>query len=356
MTEPNGLAQAEPFECSRKSTDEKRVDFRVGFRGKRTQNSSSPSFQLSELLTSQKTFLSPVIHFFRKKKDVEMLEGFKVLRKEQLAPGIKRMVISAPLVASKAKVGQFVIVRVDEYGERFPITLVDWDAEKGTITIILQEVGVSTRKLGMLQVGHYVKDVFGPLGNPSEMKKHGEVAVVGGGVGTALMYPQVLALKRAGNRVVSILGARTAELLLLEKELSELSDELHVSTDDGSKGLKGFTSDVLKNLLNEGRRFDYIFAVGPVPMMRAVAEVTRPYGIKTFVSLNPIMIDGTGMCGGCRVTIGGDTKFACADGPEFDAHKVDFRQLMSRLRTYLDEEKEAVCALEEKVRRLKSDA
>jgi len=281
---------------------------------------------------------------------------FRVITKERLAPGIKRMVISAPLIAKKAKVGQFVIIRVDEYGERFPLTLVDWNVEKGMVTLIFQEVGVSTKKLGMLQVGDCIKDVFGPLGNPSEIRRYGDVAVVGGGVGTALMYPQVKALKEAGNKVTSILGARTAELLLLERELRELSDELYVSTDDGSKGYKGFTSDVLKSLLEQGRKFDYVFAVGPTPMMRAIAEVTRPYGIKTVVSLNPIMVDGTGMCGTCRVTVGGETKFACVDGPEFDAHEVDFRELMNRLRTYLDEEKRALCALENKIRRLERDA
>ena len=263
------------------------------------------------------------------------------------------MVISAPLIAKKAKVGNFVILRVDECGERFPLTLVDWDADEGTITVIFQEVGVSTRKLGMPEVGDCVKDVFGPLGNPSEIEKYGDIAVIGGGVGTALMYHRVSALKKTGNRVVSILGARTSELLLLEKELGELSDELYVSTDDGSKGYKGFTSDILKNLLNSRRRFDYVFAVGPTPMMRAIAEVTRPYRIKTVVSLNPIMIDGTGMCGGCRVTVGGETRFACADGPEFDAHKVDFRELISRLRTYEEEEKKAVCALDENLQKVR---
>jgi len=284
-----------------------------------------------------------------------MPDGFKMLEKEHIAPGIKRVVISAPLIANKAKVGQFVILRIDEYGERFPLTLFRWDSEKGTITLIFQEVGVSTKKLGMLQVGDCIKDVLGPLGNPSEIKRYGNVAVIGGGVGTALMYPQVSALRKAGNRVISILGARTAELLLLEGELAELSDELYVSTDDGSKGYKGFTSDVLKNLLNKGERFDYVFAVGPILMMRTIAEVTHPYGIKTVVSLNPIMIDGTGMCGGCRVTVGGETKFACVDGPEFDAHKVDFRELMNRLRIYIEEEKDALCVLEENFQRFKRD-
>jgi len=284
-----------------------------------------------------------------------MPEGFQILEKELLATGIKRIVILAPLVAKKAKVGQFVILRVDEYGERFPLTLVDWNSDEGSITVIFQEVGLSTKKLGGLEVGDRVKDVFGPLGNPSEIKKYGDAVVIGGGVGTALMYPQASALKKAGNRVVSILGARAAELLLLERELAELSDEFYVSTDDGSKGYKEFTSDVLKNLLSVGRRFDYVFAVGPTPMMRAVAEVTRPYGVKTVVSLNPIMIDGTGMCGGCRVTVGGENRFACVDGPEFDAHKVDFRELTNRLRTYVEEEKEAVCALEENLKRLRKD-
>ncbi len=279
-----------------------------------------------------------------------MPKRFEILKKEVLAPGIKRMSIYAPLIARKAKVGQFIILRVDEYGERFPLTLVEWNGNEGSITIIFQEVGVSTKKLGLLKVGDCISDVFGPLGKPSEIKKYGEVAVIGGGVGTALMYPQVKALKEAGNRVVSILGARTAELLLLEDELAELSDELYISTDDGSKGYRGFTSDVLKKLLDEGRRFNYVFAVGPLPMMRAVAEVTRPYGIKTVVSLNPIMIDGTGMCGGCRVTVNGAVRFACVDGPEFDAHKVDFHELMNRLRTYVEEEQKVLCALEEKIK------
>ncbi|RLI35780.1 sulfide/dihydroorotate dehydrogenase-like FAD/NAD-binding protein [Candidatus Bathyarchaeota archaeon] len=271
---------------------------------------------------------------------------FQVLEKETLAPGIKRMVISAPLIAEKAKVGQFVILRVDEYGERFPLTLVEWDEEKGTITVIFQEVGVSTKKLGSLKVGDQIRDIVGPLGNPSEIRYYGDVAVVGGGVGTALVYPQAKALKEAGNRVTTILGARTAELLLLERELAEISDELYISTDDGTKGFKGFTSDVLKKLLEGGRRFDYVFAVGPAPMLRAVAEVTRPYKIKTVASLNPIMVDGTGMCGACRVTVGGEVKFACVDGPEFDAHQVDFRELMNRLHAYVDKEREALEHLE----------
>jgi len=268
-----------------------------------------------------------------------MAKKFMVLSKKELAPQIKRIVVSAPLIAKKAKAGQFVILRVDERGERFPLTLVDWNPDKGTITLIFQEVGVSTRKLGKLNSGDYIEDIVGPLGNPTEIGKYGHVAVVGGGVGTALIYPWVRSLKKAGNHITTIIGARSANLLLLEKELSELSDEIYISTDDGTKGVKGFTSDVLKSLLEKGEKFNLVMAAGPVPMMRAIAEVTRPYGIKTIVSLNPIMVDGTGMCGGCRVTVGGETKFACVDGPEFDAHKVDFRELMNRLRTYQEEER-----------------
>ncbi|OYT49687.1 ferredoxin-NADP reductase [Candidatus Bathyarchaeota archaeon ex4484_231] len=267
-----------------------------------------------------------------------MAKKFSVLAKETLAPGINRIVVSAPLIAEKAQPGQFVILRVNERGERFPLTLVDWNPNEGTIVLIFQEVGVSTRKLGKLEVGDYIEDIVGPLGNPTDVEKYGEVAVIGGGVGTALIYPWVRALKEAGNRIVTILGARNVGLLLLEDKLRSISDELYISTDDGTKGVKGFTSDVLKSLLEQGRKFDLVMAAGPVPMMRAVAEVTRPYKIKTVVSLNPIMVDGTGMCGGCRVTVGGETKFACVDGPEFDAHQVDFRELMNRLRTYSEEE------------------
>ena len=275
-----------------------------------------------------------------------MARRFRILSKEKLAPDIKRYVVSAPLIAKKAQTGQFVILRVDETGERFPLTLVDWDPEEGTIILIFQEVGVSTKKLGKLRVGDYIEDMVGPLGNPTEIKKYGEVVVIGGGVGTALIYPWIRALKEAGNRVITILGGRTANLLLLEDDLRALSNELHITTNDGSKGVKGFTRHVLSSSLEKGRKVDLVLAAGPVPMMRAVAEVTRPYRVKTVVSLNPIMVDGTGMCGGCRVTVGGETKFACVDGPEFDAHKVDFRELMNRLGTYLAEETRATAILE----------
>ncbi len=270
-----------------------------------------------------------------------MAQKFSILKKDSLAPGIKRLEVSAPLIARKAHAGQFVILRIDERGERFPLTLVDWNPKEGTIVLILQEVGASTKKLGSLNAGDTIMDIVGPLGNPTEAEKVGEVAVVGGGVGTALIYPWVKAMKEAGNHVITILGARNVSLLLLEKELQSVSDELLVSTDDGTKGFRGFTADVLKNLLEKGRRIDLVLAAGPVPMMRAVAEVTRPFKVRTVVSLNPIMVDGTGMCGGCRVTVGGETKFACVDGPEFDAHQVDFRELSNRLRTYTEEEAKA---------------
>jgi len=277
-----------------------------------------------------------------------MTAEFNVLEKETLAPEIKRLVVSAPLIAERAQVGQFVIVRVDEKGERFPLTLVDWNPAEGSITLVFLEVGVSTKKLGALKVGDQILDLVGPLGNPAEIERHGEAAVIGGGVGIAAMYPRVKALKEAGNRVTSIIGAKTSNLLIYEKEISEWSDELHISTDDGSKGFRGFTSNVLGDLLNRGSRFDSVFAVGPVLMMRAVTEVTRPYGIKTVASLNPIMVDGTGMCGACRVTVGGKIKFTCVDGPEFDAHLVDFAELIARLRTYIGEEQQALRVLEAK--------
>lgn len=275
-----------------------------------------------------------------------MAQGFEVLKLDDLAPSIKRMVISAPLIAERAKVGQFIIVKVDERGERFPLTLVDWNPNKGTITLVFLEVGVSTKKLGTLAIRDHIMDVVGPLGNPAEVKKYGETVVVGGGVGIAAAYPRIKALKEAGNRVTSIIGAKTSELLIYEREIKEASDELYISTDDGSRGFKGFTSHVLQNLLNQGRKIDFVFAVGPALMMKAVAGVTRPYGIKTVISLNPIMVDGTGMCGSCRVTVGGETKFACVDGPEFDAHLVDFAEFLARLATYVEQERRSINAFQ----------
>ena len=264
---------------------------------------------------------------------------FKIARKRIWAPTIKEIEVEVPEIARKAKPGQFVIVRVDERGERIPLTIVDYDNSKGTITLVFQEVGTSTRKLGMLNEGDYITDVVGPLGNPTEVRKYGTVVCVGGGVGISAIYPVARAFKEHRNYVISIIGARTKDLLILEDEVRSVSDELYVTTDDGSKGRKGFTTDVLKDLIKEGRHIDLVYAVGPTIMMKVVADVTRPYKIKTIVSLNPIMIDGSGMCGACRVRVGGQVKFACVDGPEFDAHLVDFDELLARLRMYKEEEK-----------------
>lgn len=267
---------------------------------------------------------------------------YKILDKRELGPHVKLLNIQAPDIANKAKPGQFVIVRVDEKGERIPLTLVDWEKGKGEITVIFQEIGVSTRKLGLLNVGDEILDVLGPLGNPTDSGTGSSVAVVSGGVGTAVAYCLAKALKQKGNDVTSIIGARTKDLLILENEMRSVSDKLCISTDDGSKGYKGFVSDVLKSLIEKGCSFSVVYAVGPAVMMRAVAEVTRPYGIRTIASLNSIMIDGMGMCGACRVTVGGETKFACIDGPEFDAHKVDFGELIKRQMVFQLQEKQAI--------------
>ena len=267
---------------------------------------------------------------------------YRILDKIWLTSQITKVKIYAPEIAEKAKAGQFVILRVDDEGERIPLTLVAWKKETGTITLIFQEVGVSTKKLGCLQVKDKIMNIAGPLGIPSDIKNYGLVAVVCGGVGTAAAYPIAKALKEVGNTVVSILGARTEGMLILEEEMKKVSDELYISTDDGSKGHKGFVSDVLKSLIDKKYQFDVVYAIGPPLMMRTTSEVTRPYGIKTLVSLNPIMVDGMGMCGACRVSVGGLTKFACIDGPEFDAHSTNFEELIKRLRVYPPEERLAL--------------
>ncbi len=231
---------------------------------------------------------------------------------------------------------------VDEHSERIPLTLVAWESVCGIITLVFQEVGVSTIKLGSLGFEDRIFNVAGPLGNCSDIKNYGNVAMVCGGLGTAAAYPIAKGLRDKGNRVTSIIGARTKNLLILEDEMQSASDELYISTDDGSKGHHGYVSDVLKNLIQENREFDVVYAVGPPLMMSAVSEVTRPYGIKTVVSLNPIMVCGLGMCGSCRVSVGDETKFACVDGPEFDAHQVNFKELIQRLRSYSNEEKSAL--------------
>jgi ferredoxin--NADP+ reductase len=272
----------------------------------------------------------------------------RIVSKKELAQKVKSIEIEAPEIADKAQAGQFVILRIDEKGERFPLTIVDWDKKKGTVTLIFLEIGVSTEKLGALNAGDVIFDVLGPLGNPSDIERFGSVCVIGGGVGTASAFPIARAFKQAGNKVVSIVGAKTAGLLILEDEMRKVSDELYISTDDGSKAYKGFVSDVLKMLIEKGYHFDVVYAIGPTVMMRAVAETTRPFGIKTIASLNPIMVDGMGMCGACRVSVGEKTRFACVDGPEFDAHLVNFGELLKRQMVYMSEEKLSLQRLQEK--------
>jgi ferredoxin--NADP+ reductase/dihydroorotate dehydrogenase electron transfer subunit len=248
------------------------------------------------------------------------------------------MKVLAPDVARAAKPGQFVIIRIDEQSERIPLTIADCNVTDGSVTIIFQEMGKTTKQLATLKGGEELQDFVGPLGTPSEIDKLGTVVLVGGGVGVAPSYPQAKAYKEAGNKVITIIGARSENLLILEEEMRAVSDELIVCTDDGTKGHHGFVTDVLQKLLQSSEHVDRVVAIGPPIMMRAVAGVTKPFGTQTIVSLNPIMIDGTGMCGGCRVSVDGKTKFACVDGPEFDAHKVDFNLLMNRLAVYRDEE------------------
>jgi len=274
--------------------------------------------------------------------------SYRILEKKILGPGSNLFVIRAPLVAKSAREGQFVVIRAYEEGERIPLTIANVDRDKGTVTIIFQVLGKTTKYLSLLEVGDEISDFLGPLGKPSEIKDFGTVVALGGGFGTAVLYPIVRALKETGNNVIIVNGARNEKLLILEDELKELSNEYYVTTDDGSKGFKGFVTDLLQKLIEEGKEVNRVFAVGPVLMMKAVSDLTKKYGIKTQVSLNPIMVDGTGMCGGCRVEVDGETKFACVDGPDFDAHKVDFDLLTKRLRMYRDEEKASLDRFEEK--------
>lgn len=256
-----------------------------------------------------------------------------------LSPGVKLFVVKAPLIAKKCLPGQFVILRIDDDGERIPLTIADFNRAEGTITLIFQEVGHSTHQLGQLSTGDSLLDLAGPLGTPTHINNFGTVVCIGGGIGVAPVYPIARAYKEAGNKVISILGARNSDLLILEEEMARVSDAIYITTDDGSKGQKGLVIDPLKSLIATGEKIDVVMAIGPVVMMRSVAEVTRPYRINTIVSLNPIMVDGTGMCGGCRVSVGNKNKFACVDGPEFNAHEVDFDGLMARQRMYHDYER-----------------
>jgi ferredoxin/flavodoxin---NADP+ reductase len=267
---------------------------------------------------------------------------YPILEARPLAPDVKLLRVRAPRIARKRRAGQFVIVRVHERGERIPLTIADADPDRGDVALVVQGVGKTTRLLNSLETGDSILDVVGPLGRPSEVRRFGTACVVGGGVGAAIAYPTAVALKQAGNRLVAILGARRHDLVILEDEIRGTSDVLVVTTDDGSRGGRGLVTDALTRLLAAGERLDYVLAVGPVAMMRAVAETTRPLGIPTVASLNSIMIDGTGMCGGCRVVVGGRSRFACVDGPEFDAHQVDFEGLSKRLTAYMPQEKEAM--------------
>ncbi len=265
---------------------------------------------------------------------------FPIIEARFLAPGVKYFRVMAPAVAKNRKAGQFVILRVWADGERIPLTIADSNADEGWIALIVQGVGRSTMVLNQLETGDSILDLVGPLGSPSHIENFGTAVSVGGGVGTAIAYPIAVALKEVGNEVISIIGGRSREFVILEEELAAVSDEVYPCTDDGSYGTHGFVTEKLQALIDSGRKLDFVLAIGPIPMMRAIAEVTRPYGIRTVVSLNPIMVDGTGMCGGCRVSVGGETRFACVDGPEFDAHDVDFELLARRNRAYVDFERQ----------------
>lgn len=260
-----------------------------------------------------------------------------VVRKEKLSSVLTLLEINAPLIAASAKAGQFIVVWTGETSERIPLTISDWDPTKGTITIIFQEVGRGTIELGRFEEGDDIPSLAGPLGKPTEMENFGTAVVIGGGVGTAIARPVAAALKKAGNELITIVGAREKSLIILEEEMRAIADELIITTDDGSCGRKGLVTEALKDLL-DSRKIDIVFAIGPLPMMRFVAKTTEPYNVKTIVSLDPIMIDGTGMCGGCRVTVGGKTMFTCVDGPDFDAHQVDWDELKARKSFYFEEE------------------
>ena len=263
---------------------------------------------------------------------------YKILKNERIAPDEDLFVLDSPRIARKAKPGQFVVIRLKEEGERIPLTIADLSQEDGTITIIIQEIGKTTREMGKKKGGDTILDVVGPLGKPSEIEKQGTVVAVGGGVGIAVVYLWAKAMREAGNRVISILGARSKDYLFWEEKIASVSDEVLVTTDDGSYKRKGLVTDALKDLMDR-EKIGFVFAVGPTIMMQAVADATRLKGIRTIVSLNPIMVDATGMCGACRLEVGGETKFVCVDGPDFDGHKVDFELLKARQKIYLEEER-----------------
>lgn len=270
---------------------------------------------------------------------------FKIVAKQEFAKDITQVTVDAPVIAQKARAGQFVVLLLDERGERIPLTLADWDKNKGTITLIFQKVGFSTAKLGALNIGDNVQHLLGPLGHPTEIGNIGEVYCVGGGVGIAEVYPVSRAFKEKGNRVIGIIGSRSKDLLILEDKMRAACDELFITTDDGSYSRRGFVTDILKELFSviekstQTRYPNLVYAIGPVPMMKAVTQLTKSYGIKTIVSLNPVMVDATGMCGSCRCTVGGKTVFCCVDGPDFEGSEVDFDELEKRLKLFEGQEK-----------------
>lgn len=270
---------------------------------------------------------------------------FEILQKENLAKDIVRITVQAPLIANKAKAGQFVVIVIEEKGERFPLTLADWNSGKGTITLIFQKVGFSTNRLAELGIGDPIEHILGPLGHATEVKDFGTAVCIGGGVGIAEVYPVSRALKEAGNRLIGIIGSRSKDTLILESEMKQVCDELFITSDDGSYGRKGFVTDVLKDIFTAVEKSsntkypDLVYAIGPVPMMKAVSNFTKGFGVKTIVSLNPIMVDATGMCASCRCTVAGKTAYGCVDGPDFDGHQVDFNELEKRLKLFEKQER-----------------
>jgi NAD(P)H-flavin reductase len=267
---------------------------------------------------------------------------YSIISTEELVPRVRLYRISAPRIAKKAAAGQFLIVKVDENGERIPLTIADWDTTEGSVSVVFMEVGTTTTKLGRLNAGDKITDIVGPLGNPTEIEKFGTVCLMAGGFATATIMPIARAMKAAGNRVITIVGARNKDLLFWRDRLADVSDELIITTDDGSAGRKGVVTEPIKEMLERGEHIDRVIAIGPSIMMKFSSLTTKPFGVKTIVSMNPIMIDGTGMCGCCRVSISGQTRFACVDGPEFDAHAIDWDNFMARQRSYVDEEKRSL--------------
>jgi len=266
---------------------------------------------------------------------------YRILKKETVAPQVDAMIVEAPYIAGHHQAGNFVVLRIDEKGERIPLTIADSDSEKGTITLLFQKIGKTTEELGRLKAGKSIRDIAGPLGHATPILDYGHCVLVGGGIGSATLYPILKALKAKNNRVTVILGARNKELLVWGDRFKELADEVLLTTDDGSSGRKGLVTEALKEVMDKAS-VEIVIAVGPIRMMQAVAELTKPYNVKTLVSLNPVMVEGTGMCGACRVNVAGKTRFACVEGPEFDAHEVDFRELANRLGFYREEEQESI--------------